>query len=929
MNKTHHNPQIATGDSTSPGPAWHGLSADDAIRTLGSDARAGLSAAEAAARLQSVGPNTLTAREGRSWWAAFGSQFAAVLVWLLLVAAGVSAVLGEWVDAGAIAAIIVINAVIGASQEHSAERSIAALRGMTAPKARVVRGGVVAVVPAARIVPGDVLVLEAGDLVAADARLIESASLAAIEKSLTGESEPAEKDAGAIAEPPPADTPLAERSGMVYAGTAIATGTARAVVVATGMQTEVGRIATLIADAATDGPTPLQARLARVGRLLVVAALVIVAGLFGLGVIRGEPLLSLFMTAVSMAVAAVPEGLPAIVTVALALGVRRMARRRALIRHLPAVETLGATSVICTDKTGTLTVGQMTARALVVPVGGVGGVLTACEVSGEGYAPHGAVTCAGKELIEEVRAAAMRLAGNLAGMNNATVMQEKGHWEASGDPTEAAMLIAAAKIGLTRESLDGTSPRLAEAPFDSDRKRAAVVRKADEGADVLVNGSPESVLALCTQIAEADASRSMTAADRAAIDAANAALASKGLRVLACAARGLPQGEVAATVAAPRPASLERDLTFVGLVGLLDPPRAEAREAVARCKAAGIRVVMITGDQPRTALAIARDLGIASESDAALSGAELGAIDDAALPERVGSTAVYARVTAADKLRIVRAWREQGAVVAMTGDGVNDAPALKGADVGIAMGASGTEVARQASDMVITDDNFASIVAAVEEGRGVYDNIKKSMQFLLGGNAAELLYMGAALVAGLPTPLLPIQILWINLVTDGLPALFLAADPAPPGVMERSPRPRNAAFIDRAFVGTMILTAFLTAGVALGVYLYGLKYHDETTARTHAFAALVFAELLRSFGARSETVPIWRMGWRDNAMLLVVVAASFGLQVWTHHNQTLSSLMKTSTMGWEECIPLMAVSCIPLAVLELVKVLRTTRKERG
>jgi len=932
MNTKHQHPQLATGDTTSPGPAWHGLSADDVIRTQGSDARAGLSAAKAAARLQKVGPNTLTAREGRSWLAAFGSQFAAVLVWLLLVAAGVSAVLGEWVDAGAIAAIIVINAVIGASQEHSAERSIAALRGMTAPKARVVRGGVVAVVPAAEIVPGDILVLEAGDLVAADARLVESASLAAIEKSLTGESEPAEKDARAVAPPPPVDTPLAERSCMIYAGTAIATGTARAVVVATGMRTEVGRIATLIADAATDGPTPLQARLARVGRLLVVASLVIVAGLFGLGLIRGEPLLSLFMTAVSMAVAAVPEGLPAIVTVALALGVRRMARRRALIRHLPAVETLGATSVICTDKTGTLTVGQMTARTLMVPAGrveGVDGVLTACDVSGEGYAPDGAVTSAGNELTKEVWAAAMRLARNLAGVNNATVMEEKGRWEASGDPTEAAMLIAAAKLGLTRETLDGDSPRLAEAPFDSDRKRAAVVRRSADGADVLVNGSPESVLALCTQIADADGSRSMTDADRAAVDAANADLASKGLRVLACAARGLPQVEVAATVADPRPASLERDLTFVGLVGLLDPPRAEAREAVAKCKAAGIRVVMITGDQPKTALAIARDLGIAGESEAALSGAELAAIDDAALPGRVARTAVYARVTAADKLRIVRAWREQGAVVAMTGDGVNDAPALKGADVGIAMGASGTEVARQASDMVITDDNFASIVAAVEEGRGVYDNIKKSMQFLLGGNAAELLYMGAALVAGLPTPLLPIQILWINLVTDGLPALFLAADPAPPGVMERSPRPRNAAFIDRAFVGTMILTAFLTAGVALGVYLYGLKYHDETSARTHAFAALVFAELLRSFGARSETVPIWRMGWRDNAMLLVVVAASFALQLWTHHNQALSSLMKTSTMGWEECIPLMAVSCIPLAVLELVKILRATRKERG
>jgi Ca2+-transporting ATPase len=720
---------------------------------------------------------------------------------------------------------------------------------------------------------------------------------------------------------------------MVYSGTAIATGTARAVVVATGMQTEMGRIAALIAGAESDGPTPLQARLARVGRLLVVAALVIVAALFGIGLVRGEPLLSLSMTAVSMAVAAVPEGLPAIVTVALALGVRRMAKRRALIRHLPAVETLGATSVICTDKTGTLTVGQMTARALVVPLakGGGGAVvaLTTLDVSGEGYAPEGVVTVGGRELSEVALAAALRLARNLAGVNNATLAQEKGHWEASGDPTEAAMLIAAAKVGLKREALDASSPRLAEAPFDSDRKRAAVVRNADAGAEVLVNGSPESVLALCTHIAEANGSRSMTDADRAAIDAANAALASKGLRVLACAARAMMLDQVAATVADPSPAALERDLTFVGLVGLLDPPRAEAREAVAKCKAAGIRVVMITGDQPKTALAIARDLGIAGESDTALSGAELAAIDDAALPERVAATAVYARVTAADKLRIVRAWREQGAVVAMTGDGVNDAPALKGADVGIAMGASGTEVARQASDMVITDDNFASIVAAVEEGRGVYDNIKKAMQFLLGGNAAELLFMGAALLAGLPTPLLPIQILWINLVTDGLPALFLAADPAPPGVMERSPRPRNAAFIDRGFVFTMILTAFLTAGVVMGVYLYGLKYHDETMARTHAFAALVFAELLRSFGARSETVPIWRMGWRDNLMLLAVVAASFALQLWTHHNETLSSIMKTAPMGWDECIPLMVLSCIPLVVLELVKVLRTKRKERA
>lgn len=917
--------------------AWHTLSAHDAAMRLGLDnPRAGLTAQEAAERLARFGPNMLTAREGRSWWAAFLSQFAAVLVVLLIAAAIVSAVLGEWVDAGVIAAIVVLNAVIGASQEHAAERSIAALRGMTAPKARVLRGGAVAVVPSAEVVPGDVLVLEAGDLVAADARLVESASLSAVEKSLTGESEPAEKDAHAVAAARPAETALAERRGMVFAATAIGMGTARAVVVATGMQTEMGRIASLIASAAEDGPTPLQARLARVGRLLVVAALAIVALLFVLGLIRGEPLLSLFMTAVSMAVAAVPEGLPAIVTVSLALGVRRMAARRALIRHLPAVETLGATSVICTDKTGTLTVGQMTARALVVPTfatsgGGAMTGLAVLDVSGEGYGPDGEVTFEGRPLAGELRQPAMNLARNLAGVNNAAVVEEKGHWEATGDPTEAAMLVAAAKVGLTREDLDASCPKLAEAPFDSDRKRAAVVRGLGAGASVLVNGSPEGVLALCVGVLVGDGEpRPMTPEDREAIHAANAPLAARGLRVLACAARQIQHSEMASVVASPSPDLLERELAFVGLIGLLDPPRPEAREAVARCKAAGIRVVMITGDQPRTALAIARDLGIASEggADTALSGAELSAIPDGVLAPVVERTSVYARVTAADKLRIVRAWRERGAVVAMTGDGVNDAPALKGADVGVAMGASGTEVARQASDMVVTDDNFSSIVAAVEEGRGVYDNIRKSMQFLLGGNSAELLFMGAALVAGLPTPLLPIQILWINLVTDGLPALFLAADPAPPGVMERSPRPRNAAFIDRGFIVTMIVTALLTAGVTMGVYLYGLAYHDEITARTHAFAALVFAELLRSFGARSDTVPVWRMGWRDNVLLLCVVAASFALQLWSHHNHALAALMKTAPMEWTECLALMALSTIPLIVLEALKVVRQYRSAK-
>jgi len=902
--------------------SWHAISPDEVIAALGADALTGLNAAQAAERLAKHGPNTLRAAEGRSWLRTLASQFASALVWLLLAAAGISAVIGAWIDAGVIAAIIVINAVIGASQEYSAERSIAALRHMTAPKARVLRDGSVAVVAAEGVVPGDVLVLEAGDLVVADARLIASASLRAIEKSLTGESEPAEKDAGAVLPPPPVETPLPERMCMVYAGTAVAMGTARAVVVGTGMQTEIGRIASLIAGADTGGPTPLQVRIARVGRVLVIAALVIVVGLFALGLWRGEPLLSLFMTAVSMAVAAVPEGLPAIVTVALAMGVRRMAQRRALIRHLPAVETLGTTDVICTDKTGTLTVGQMTARVLVLPDAGA---LITLEISGDGYSPQGEVSVGTGPAGVAARAAAERLARNLAGVNNATVSLDNGVWEARGDPTEAAMLVAAAKIGLTRLQLDTDSPRLAEAPFDSDRKRAAVLLRTESGADVLVNGSPESVLALCTRIADGPGGRSISDDDRAAINAANADLAAKGLRVLASAARPVERDQLEAAIADPRPELLESDLTFVGLVGLHDPPRAEAGEAVAKCKAAGIRVVMITGDQPRTALTIARGLGIADATDAVIAGPELAAMDDAALADRVKQTKVYARVTAADKLRIVRAWQQCGAVVAMTGDGVNDAPALKGADVGIAMGASGTEVARQASDMVITDDNFASIVASVEQGRGVYDNIKKSMQFLLGGNCAELLFMGAAIAASLPTPLLPIQILWINLVTDGLPAICLAADPVDARVMQRGPRPRNASFIDREFVITMILTALLTAGVAMGAYLYGLWYKDAQTAGTYAFATLVFAELLRSFGARSRTVPVWRMNLRNNLPLVAVVVASLGMQVLIHRNEALSAIMKTSTLSWHEFAPLIAVSCIPLLVLEAVKAIRSSR----
>ena len=900
-------------------PAWHALSAAEALHRLES-APGGLAPEEALQRSARYGPNEFAQQDGPSLWALVARQFKSLLVWLLLVAAGVSGVLGEWVDCAVIATILILNAGIGAFQEYSAERSLAALRKLSAPLAKVRRGGAVAIVPATDVVPGDVLVLEAGDLVAADARLIEAASISCVEKTLTGESEPAEKRADALAGESAA---LADRSNMVYMGTAVATGNGTAVVVATGMRSEVGGIASLIQSADQVEETPLQARLRRAGGLLVYAALAIVAAMFIVGWLRGEPLLGLFLTAVSLAVAAVPEGLPAIVTIAMALGVRRMARRRALIRRLPAVETLGCTSVICTDKTGTLTVGQMTVRVLWTRG-------AAFEVSGEGYGPVGEVTQAGSALDKAGRARVKALAQNLAGCNNANIVRrEGGEWDVAGDPTEAALLVAAVKAGVegaSREALDVMHPRLSEIPFDSERKRVCVIRSwgADGCARILVNGSPEGVLALCTRWLDASGEeRLMTDAVREEISLRNSEWAGRALRVLACARRDLLA--YGSTGSRPTAAALEQDLVFVGLAGMVDPPRAEARTAIHRCQSAGIRVVMITGDQPRTAQAIARDLGLlaaagAESAEGVIAGAELARMSDAELRARVAETAVFARVTAADKLRIVRAWRDTGAVVAMTGDGVNDAPALRGADVGVAMGRAGTEVAKQASDIVITDDNFASIVAAVEEGRGVYDNIRKTMQYLLAGNAAELLLIGVCLIAGLPAPLLPAQILWINLVTDGLPALLLAADPVAKDVMRRRPRARSEGIMDRTFLLTMGLTALLTAALAFGVYLYGLRHYDERTARTYAFAALVFAELLRSFGCRSATLPVWTIGVRSNLLLVAVVALSFLIQIGSHHSAFLAGLMKTSTLDWTACLTLTLLAFIPLLALEAVKV---------
>lgn len=889
---------------------WHRSAVEEVLAILSVSSR-GLSATEAAERLARLGPNTLTETKRIRPLAIFLAQFKSLIIWILIGAGFVSGALGEWLDAVAILAIVVLNAVIGFYQEFSAEKSIAALRKLTAPRARVWRDETITTVAASKIVPGDVLELEAGDLVAADARLLESASLMCVESALTGESEAVAKNAETLSHE---SLPLGDRANMIFMGTSVAGGTARAVVVATGMQTEIGHIAGLIEQAGANEGTPLQQKLESFGRILLWAALGIVALVFILGLIRGAKFLEWFMTSVSLAVAAVPEGLPAVVTIALALGVMRMSRRRALVRRLPAVETLGSTSVICTDKTGTLTVGEMTVRALYVAG-------EKFEVTGEGYGPDGEVRLEGRGLDVRHAAPLLEMANVLIGANNAHLVLEEGGWKVVGDPTEGALLSAGHKAGGSKEQLERDLPRHHEIPFDSDRKRHSVVRlMPDEHLRVFVNGAPDVLLKHCTQILSDAGVRPITERDRHEITAQNSAMAGRALRVLGAAYRDFDPASPEELTAE----KVERDLIFVGLTGMYDPPRPEARDAVAKCRAAGIRVVMITGDHPQTALAIARELGIAEGGDRAVAAAELDGLDNAQLRECVSNVAVYARVTAEHKLRIVRAWRANGAVVAMTGDGVNDAPAIKGADIGIAMGRSGTEVTKQASDMIITDDNFASIVAAVEEGRGIYENIRKTLRYLLAGNCGELLLMMFCVLIGLPAPLLPIHLLWINLITDGLPALCLATDPIDSDVMKQSPRPRDERMTNRGFVGTMLFTGLLTAGVSFAVYLIALRSESLELARTHAFTVLVFEELLRSFSARSEFRPLWRMNFFSNRNLVIVAGISFLIQIWSHHSALFAGFLKTSLIPLSDCLMLLAIAALPLLVLEAAKAFRQT-----
>ena len=880
---------------------WHSLPLAEVL-TLLHASPAGLQAPEVTKRRATYGSNALQEAEPMSRWRVFGRQFVNVIVWVLIVAGGVSLAIGEWLDGGIILAVVVINAVIGFVQENSAEHALQALQRMTAPMAKVHRDGAVVSLPATELVPGDLVELEAGDLVPADLRLTGASSLNCAEAALTGESVAVPKQAEHAN---PADATLGDRDACAFMGTVVTTGSGRGVVVVTGLASEIGRIAGLIAEAGDDA-TPLQRRLAAFGRLLVWLSLGIVIVLFGLGLLRGLGFMDLFMTSVSLAVAAVPEGLPAIVTLALALGVKRMARRRALVRRLPAVETLGSCSVICTDKTGTLTRGEMTVQALWTDAG-------AAQVGGEGYAPEGTISATAGG---DVPALISELLTILVGCNNAHLEQKDGVWTAIGDPTEAALLSAGAKGGITLARLDGASPRVAEFPFDSQRKLMTVIRRIGAEPVALVKGAPDVLLERCAHVATNAGIRAITAEDRTRILAAASDMAARALRVLGGARRTFPGGSALPDSAA----AAEKDLVFLGLSGMQDPPRPEAKAAIARCTAAGVRVVMITGDHPTTARAIADELGLTTTDAQVLSGHDVSAMDEAALKASVPRVAVFARTTAEHKLRIVRAWQANGAVVAMTGDGVNDAPAIKGADIGVAMGRSGTEVTKAAADLVLIDDDFTAIVAAIEEGRGIYDNIRKTIAYLLAGNVGELLMMAVCVIVGMPMPLLPVHLLWINLVTDGIPALCLASDPIDPAVMSQKPRPADESLINRRFLLLTLGTGCITALVSFVVFWHALRTENLETARTHAFAVLVFAELLRSFGARSDTRFVWEIGLGTNLRLLSVVLASVALQMISHHVEWLGQILHTTTIPLSDSLVLLLMGTIPLIVLEIGKI---------
>ena len=869
---------------------WYDKTAAQTLAGLESG-RSGLSPQEAQARLDKYGPNQLAGAPKKPLWARFLDQMRDPMILVLLAAAALSLASSggeDWVEAVIILVIVAVNACISISQEDSAEKALEALQKMSAPLAKVVRGGEQVRLETAFLVPGDVIVLEAGDLVPADARILECANLKADESAMTGESVPVDKQADAVL---PEGTVLGDRSNMVISSTVITNGRALCVVTATGMDTEVGRIAGMLMGE-EDTSTPLQRKLAEISKTLSFVCLAVCAVMFGVGMLYHRPLLEMLMAAVSLAVAAIPEGLPAIVTIVLALGVQRMVKHNAIVKKLPAVETLGCAGVICSDKTGTLTQNRMTVKQVWTP--------------GDRH---------------------RREALTIGALCNDTVLSPSG--KTTGDPTETAFVDAALAGGLDKNILEQEMPRVFELPFDSERKLMSTVHPLPGQPGryrVMVKGAPDVLLSRCTHIL-AGTAVPLTAALGRDVEAANASMAEQALRVLACGYQDIES--------LPEPsgsAQLETGLTFVGLVGMIDPPRLEVRDAVAQCYAAGIRPVMITGDHKLTAVAIARELDIFRSGDLAITGEDLDFMPQELLEQDVDKFAVYARVSPEHKMRIVKAWQKKGMVVAMTGDGVNDAPALKVADIGCAMGVTGTDVAKGAADMILTDDNFATIVKAVEQGRGIYSNIKKAIHYLLSCNIGEIVTLFLATLFNFhQPPLVAVQLLWLNLVTDSLPALALGMEPVEPSVMAEKPRSASEPLFTRRFsirlawqglmVGLLTLAAYW-----LGEYVLSDPTMADATANTMAFATLTFCQLFHAFDVRSERQSIARIGLTSNPAMNKAFLVGMALQLSVLLIPPLMSVFQVCALNPVEWLVVLGLSLTPLAVCEVEKAVRRNRR---
>ncbi|MBI5345601.1 MAG: cation-translocating P-type ATPase [Chlamydiae bacterium] len=863
---------------------WWSFSTEQTYKALNTDPNQGLSSAAAKINLISYGFNELPEPKSFSAFKLFLNQFAGFIVWVLIIAAFIAGILGELIDASAIFIIVILNAIIGFVQEINAKRSLAALKKLATPTCKVIREGILQTLLSKEIVPGDLILLEAGDLVPSDGRVIQSTQLFTQEASLTGESLSIYKTTGQLANE---TLPIGDRKNMVFMGTVVQSGKGRMLVTATGLNTELGKIASMLSKSKEE-QTPLQIRLQQLGRRLVFLCLGIILIVFILGILRGNSILNVFLTATSLAVAAIPEGLPAIVTIALAIGMKKMAKRKALIRSLPSVETLGCASVICSDKTGTLTKNEMTVKKIWVNKEQI-------DVSGVGYTPVGNFTLQSQEisLAEFPELRILLEIGTLC--NSANLTHTDQDWQITGDPTEGALIVAAEKGGINKKELEAANPFLEELPFDSERKRMSVLRKTSEGNILFVKGAPDLILNRCQTILLRNEKVLLTPLFRQEILDANQHFASQALRILAMAYKNI---ELDKSI----DESMEENLTFVGLMAMMDPPRPEAKQAVQTCIKAGIIPVMITGDYKETAEAVAKELGLMTEGSLAINGIELEQMSDEELKKSLRSIRIYARVSAEHKLRIVRMWKSLGEVVAVTGDGVNDAPAIKEADIGIAMGIKGTDVTKETADMIITDDNFASIVNAVEEGRGIYDNIIKFVNYLLSSNIAELMVIFIGMAIGFKDPLgnpfvslSAVQLLLLNLVTDGLPAIALGMDPVDPRAMQRRPRKSREPILSFRFSMQLVsISSVITAGTIIACH-FGLRT-SAALAQTMALTTLVVLELVRVQMVRSE----YHIGFFSNRWIIGALVSSLLIHLSVIYFPPLQKVFGTVGLGLKE-----------------------------